>query len=45
MAKKAIEVTALNHQAARRLNIPTAEFESVMREEDKTPIQTAGIHR
>ncbi len=34
MAKKAIEVTALKHEAATRLNIPTAEFESVVREED-----------
>jgi adenine-specific DNA-methyltransferase len=41
MAKKAIEVTALKHEAATRLNIPTAEFESVMREEDKTPVQLA----
>jgi adenine-specific DNA-methyltransferase len=41
MAKKAIEVTALKHNAATRLNIPTAEFESVMREEDKTPVQLA----
>src|SRR4051812_13552948 len=41
MAKKAIEVTALKHKAATRLNIPTAEFESVMQEEDKTPVQLA----
>jgi adenine-specific DNA-methyltransferase len=41
MAKKAIEVTALKHKAATRLNIPTAELESVMREEDKTPVQLA----
>ncbi|MGY3420326.1 adenine-specific DNA-methyltransferase [Bradyrhizobium sp. F1.13.4] len=41
MAKKAIEVAALKHEGARRLNIPTAEFESVMREEDKTPVQLA----
>jgi adenine-specific DNA-methyltransferase len=41
MAKKPIEVAALKHQAAKRLNIPTAEFESVMREEDKTPVQLA----
>lgn len=39
MAKKPIEVTALKHDAATRRNIPTAEFESVMREEDKTPVQ------
>jgi adenine-specific DNA-methyltransferase len=41
MAKKAIEVTALKHDAAKRRNIPTAEYESVMRQEDKTPIQIA----
>jgi adenine-specific DNA-methyltransferase len=41
MAKKSIEVAALKHKAATRLNIPTAEFESVMREEDKTPVQLA----
>lgn len=41
MAKKSIEVEALKHKAATRLNIPTAEFESVMREEDKTPVQLA----
>ena len=41
MAKKPIEVAALKHQAAKRLNIPTAEFESVMREEDKAPVQRA----
>ncbi|MGC2777614.1 MAG: site-specific DNA-methyltransferase, partial [Bradyrhizobium sp.] len=41
MAKRAIEVAALKHEAARRLNIPTAEFESVMREEDKSPVQLA----
>ena len=37
MAKKPIEVEALKHDAATRKNIPTAEFESVMREADKTP--------
>ncbi|MFC0242633.1 site-specific DNA-methyltransferase [Rhodopseudomonas telluris] len=41
MAKKPIEVEALKHKAATRLNIPTAEFESVMLEEDKRPIQVA----
>ncbi|GIK82893.1 MAG: site-specific DNA-methyltransferase [Alphaproteobacteria bacterium] len=41
MAKKPIEVEALKHAAATRKNIPTAEFESVMREADKTPIQLA----
>ena len=41
MAKKPIDVGVLLHDAARRKNIPTAEFESVMREEDKTPVQLA----
>jgi len=41
MAKKPIEVTTLKHDAATRRNIPTAEFESIMREQDKTPIQLA----
>lgn len=38
--KKPIEVEALTHDATRK-NIPTAEFESIMREQDKTPIQLA----
>ena len=41
MAKKPIEVDALKHAEAKRKNIPTAEFESVMREEDKTPLRLA----
>ena len=41
MAKRVIEVAALTHDAATRQNIPTAEFESVMREQDKTPIRLA----
>jgi adenine-specific DNA-methyltransferase len=41
MAKKEVAVEALRHKGARRLNIPTAEFESVMQEADKTPIQLA----
>ncbi|MGB5949164.1 MAG: site-specific DNA-methyltransferase [Parvibaculum sp.] len=41
MAKKPIEVEALKHDSATRKNIPTAEFESLMREADKTPIQLA----
>jgi adenine-specific DNA-methyltransferase len=45
MAKKAIEVEALKHKEARRKNIPTAEYESVMRQEDKTPIQIAIARR
>ena len=41
MAKRAIEVAALKHDAATRRNIPTAEFESVMREQDKAPVRLA----
>jgi len=40
MAKAPIQITALKHDATRK-NIPTAEFESVMRAEDKTPVQLA----
>jgi adenine-specific DNA-methyltransferase len=40
MAKKQIEVAALRHKDKRR-NIPTAELESVMRDEEKTPIRIA----
>ena len=39
MAKKSIEVEALKHREAKRLNIPTAEYESVMEEFEKTPVQ------
>ncbi len=43
MAKKKEpkKVEAFTHDDASRKNIPTAEFESVMRQEDKTPIQIA----
>ncbi|MEQ9145445.1 MAG: site-specific DNA-methyltransferase [Parvibaculaceae bacterium] len=41
MAKKPISVETLKHDAAKRRNIPTAEFESVMEEADKTPIRLA----
>jgi adenine-specific DNA-methyltransferase len=37
MAKKQIEVAALRHHRAKRLNIPTAELEPVMRDEEKAP--------
>lgn len=40
MAKKPIEVETLTHDATRK-NIPTAEFESIMREQDKSPVQLA----
>ena len=41
MAKRAIEVAALKHDAATRRNIPTAELESVMQEQDKAPVRLA----
>ncbi len=44
MAKRKKEpkkVEAFTHDDASRKNIPTAEFESVMRKEDKSPIQIA----
>ncbi len=44
MAKKPVEVESLTHDATRK-NIPTAEFESLMREQDKTPIQLAYARR
>ena len=40
MAKKPIEVETLTHDATRK-NIPTAEFESIMRDQDKSPVQLA----
>jgi adenine-specific DNA-methyltransferase len=45
MAKKPIEVETINHREARRRNIPTAEFESLMRPADKSPIRTAYARR
>ncbi len=39
--RKLIEVDALKHAEAKRKNIPTAEFESVMRAEDKSPVRLA----
>lgn len=39
--KKTVQVEALTHKEAKRRNIPTAEFESLMREEDKSPVQKA----
>lgn len=41
MARKPIEIEALKHREATRRNIPTAEFESVMADEDKSPIRLA----
>lgn len=39
--KKPLEIDTLAHKEAKRRNIPTAEYESVMREEEKTPIRIA----
>ncbi|PRX27493.1 adenine-specific DNA-methyltransferase [Meinhardsimonia xiamenensis] len=39
--KKPLEVEALKHEDATRKNIPTAEFESIMREQDKAPVRLA----
>ncbi|WP_235981810.1 site-specific DNA-methyltransferase [Methylobrevis albus] len=41
MTKKPIAVESLRHDAATRKNIPTAEYESVMSEAEKTPVQLA----
>lgn len=41
MAKKPLEIDTIRHKDASRRNIPTAEFESVMRDEDKSPVQVA----
>ncbi|MBF0186083.1 MAG: site-specific DNA-methyltransferase [Magnetococcales bacterium] len=41
MPKKPIDVEALRHKDAKRRNIPTAEFQSVMAEEEKSPIRLA----
>src|SRR6185295_3858392 len=45
MPKKPVFVETLKHDAATRRNIPTAEFESVMRGEDKSPVQLAYARR
>ncbi len=39
--KKTIAVEALKHKEAKRKNIPTAEFESVMEKEEKSPLRLA----
>lgn len=41
MAKNPLSVEALKHDGATRLNIPTAEYESVMRADEKAPVQLA----
>jgi hypothetical protein len=39
--KQPKKVEVLKHEAAKRKNIPTAEHQSVMAEEDKSPIAIA----
>jgi adenine-specific DNA-methyltransferase len=43
MAKKPkqIGIETLKHEKAKRKNIPTAEFETLMRDEDKSPVRIA----
>ncbi|KRE09490.1 DNA methylase [Bosea sp. Root381] len=41
MAKNPLTVEALKHDSATRRNIPTAEYESVMRADEKAPVQLA----
>ncbi|WP_186420136.1 site-specific DNA-methyltransferase [Bosea sp. CS1GBMeth4] len=41
MAKNPLSVEALKHDSATRRNIPTAEYESVMRADEKAPVQLA----
>ncbi|MCK5509815.1 MAG: hypothetical protein KAI50_14975 [Desulfobacterales bacterium] len=41
MAKKRKIVESLTHDEATRKNIPTAEYQSVMRKDEQTPIQIA----
>ena len=40
-AKRPIEVETLTHDEAKRRNIPTAELQSVMRDEEKSPFRLA----
>ena len=41
MAKRPTTVETLRHAEATRKNIPTAELESVMRADEKSPVQVA----
>src|SRR5262245_45130874 len=43
--KRTIEVEALTHKEAKRLNIPTAEFESIMLDEHKSAVRLAYARR
>jgi adenine-specific DNA-methyltransferase len=41
MARKPKNIETLKHEDARRTNIPTAEYQSVMADEEKSPIRVA----
>ncbi len=41
MAKQKKTIVSIKHEESKRKNIPTAEFESVMRDEEKSPVQVA----
>lgn len=41
IAKKKKKVESLTHEKAKRLNIPTAEYQSVMRTEELSPVRVA----
>jgi adenine-specific DNA-methyltransferase len=41
MAKKTKTVETLTHDAAKRKNIPTAEFQAVVRQEQQHPVRLA----
>ena len=40
-SKQPKKVETLNHDEATRKNIPTAEYQSVMAEDEKSPVQVA----
>ncbi len=44
-AKAPIGIEATRHDAASRKNIPTAEYQSVMRDDEKSPIRVAYARR
>ena len=45
MPRKPKQVEALRHEEAKRPNIPTAEYRSVMDEDDRSPIEVAYARR
>ena len=44
-AKKPKQVTTLRHEEAKRPNIPTAEYQSLMAKEEQSPVQVAYARR